>query len=374
MTPERWRQVGELFAAAVRVDPVGRESWLRAASGGDDALRAEVSRLLAQDERADRDGLLTPPRTIGRAAAATSSWHPRAEVRPPPRAAAGSNPVDDTKGFTPREAIASRTARPSVCEPPAVVRTRLRELPIIYILMLGIATFWRHAVLASQDVTLYQVDGAIILGLTGILAVLWSRRTISLTVLKALELAMIGVMASRLAFVQYRLMLTYSLGDDRMMAQLTMKNVVLLTAILIIVYGLYVPKSWRRAALVVGPLALLPFLNLTILALRYPVAMEWLWKGWMLSDTPRIRLFVFDAMILLMLAVGATFGPVSLAAAARGGGDGRGLPGRAPAPQAAVRRQADPIRRGDGSARAGTLRARGPAHGHALASEHRRDL
>ena len=61
MTPERWRQIGDLFDAAVRIDPAGREAWLRAACGGDDDLRAEVGRLLAQDERADRDGLLTPP-------------------------------------------------------------------------------------------------------------------------------------------------------------------------------------------------------------------------------------------------------------------------------------------------------------------------
>ena len=95
-----------------------------------------------------------------------------------------------------------------------------------------------------------------------------------------------------------------------MMAQLTMKNIVLLTSILILTYGLYVPKSWRRAALVVGPLALLPFATLLVLYLRYPagdgVALE---QGWMTSPTtPRIVLFGFDAMILLILAVGATFG------------------------------------------------------------------
>ena len=61
MTPERWRQIGDLFDAAVRIDPPGREAWLRAACGGDDELRAEVGRLLAQDERADRGGLLAPP-------------------------------------------------------------------------------------------------------------------------------------------------------------------------------------------------------------------------------------------------------------------------------------------------------------------------
>ena len=73
---------------------------------------------------------------------------------------------------------------------------------------------------------------------------------------------MIGMLASRVAIVQYRLMLESSVRGDPMLAQLTMKNIVLLTAILILTYGLYVPKSWRRAAIVVGPLALLPFATL----------------------------------------------------------------------------------------------------------------
>jgi serine/threonine-protein kinase len=188
------------------------------------------------------------------------------------------------------------------------VRARLRELPMIYILMLGIAIFWRRAVLGNEDLTLYQVDVAIILALVGIIALLWSRWPIPLAWLKALELGMIGMLAIRITFTQYRLMLIYSLRGDKMMAQLTMKNVVLLISILILTYGLYVPKSWRRAALVVGPLAMLPFATLMVLILQYPDAMEWLWEGWQLSETPRIRLFLFDAMILLMLALGSTFG------------------------------------------------------------------
>ena len=103
---------------------------------------------------------------------------------------------------------------------------------------------------------------------------------------------MIGLLAGRVAFVQYRLMLVYSLGDDPMMAQLTMKNVVLLTSILILTYGLYVPKSWRRAALVVGPLALLPFATL---AGRSPCGTRRRWrgsgKGGGRATTPRVLLF-----------------------------------------------------------------------------------
>ena len=45
--------------------------------------------------------------------------------------------------------------------------------------------------------------------------------------LKTLELGIIGMFAGRIAFGQYRLMLDFSLRDDPMMAQLTMKNIVL---------------------------------------------------------------------------------------------------------------------------------------------------
>ena len=75
MTPERWRQIGEMFEAALQTDPVGREAWLRTACGGDDELRIEVGRLLALHERVNQSGFVTPPQQrlrprIGRRAGA----------------------------------------------------------------------------------------------------------------------------------------------------------------------------------------------------------------------------------------------------------------------------------------------------------------
>ena len=79
----------------------------------DDELRAEVGRLLAQDERADRDGFLTPPEATGRASGSDGELAPPRRSRPPQRAGpidrAGAAPADDTGGFTPRAAIAPRT-------------------------------------------------------------------------------------------------------------------------------------------------------------------------------------------------------------------------------------------------------------------------
>ena len=46
---------------------------------------------------------------------------------------------------------------------------------MIYILMLGIAIFWRRAVLGNEDLRLYQVDALVIAALMGLIALLWSR-------------------------------------------------------------------------------------------------------------------------------------------------------------------------------------------------------
>jgi serine/threonine-protein kinase len=326
MTPGRWRQIGGLFEAAARIDPAGREAWLRDACGGDDELRVEVDRLLALDERADRDGFLTPPEASGPPAARTESWSPSdgppGPRRVPPGPATGTT-ADDAGGFTPRDAIAPRAGRRGISEPPEVVRARLRELPMVYILILAGSNLWQRAVLGEYVPTLSRLDATVVgeyvptlsrldatvvLALAGLIALLWSRRPIPLVWLKSLELGMIGLLAGRIAFVGYRLILEFSLRGDKMMAQLVLKNVVLLTAVLILTYGLYVPKSWRRAAIVVGPLALLPFATLSVLTLRHPAAMEWLWAGWNYSTTPRALLFTFDGLILAILALGATYG------------------------------------------------------------------
>ena len=329
MTPERWRRIDDLFDAALRLAPAEREPWLREACGGDEDLRAEVDRLLAGDERADRDGFLAPPGEAGPPADATMISAPRAGARPPeepgPTAPAGGASVDDPGGFTPRQAIAPPAGPSTVSEPPDLVRARLRELPMVYILIHAASALWRRAVFGPGDPALDRVDALVILALVGLVALLWVRWPIPLAGLKALELGTVGLLAGHFAFVEYRLMLEFSLRGEMMMAAMTLKSVVLLTAVLILTYGLYVPKSWRRAAVVVGPLALLPFAPLPVLALRHPAAMAWLGKGWGSSTTPPALLFTYDGLILIILAVSATFGARTISRLRREAAEARRL-------------------------------------------------
>ncbi len=54
MQAERWRQVEELYHAALEREPDEREAFLAEACAGDDALRREVESLLRYDDRAER--------------------------------------------------------------------------------------------------------------------------------------------------------------------------------------------------------------------------------------------------------------------------------------------------------------------------------
>jgi eukaryotic-like serine/threonine-protein kinase len=307
MTPERWDRIDELFDASLKLAPAEREAWLRGACGDDESLRADVARLLELDEQAARDRFLTGPT----GPASTGTW-PSQDTRRRPREPEPSDHdgamAREATLFAPRAAIADGSRPQPIAAAETVVRARLRELPMIYILIVAMATFFRCVVLGDADLVLYYLDVTVVACLGGVIALLSSRRPVPLARLRVLELGMIAMLAGRVATVEYRLILEGSVRGDPLLAQLTTKNIVLLTSILMLTYALYVPKSWRRAAMVVGPLALLPFATLFTLYLRHPEAMGWLGLVSSHCETPRFWLFSFDLMTLVIVAVGCSLG------------------------------------------------------------------
>ena len=143
MTPERWRQIDDLFDAAVRLDPAEREAWLRA------RLRrrrrpAGRGRPPPGPGRAGGPGRV-PDAPRGRRARlriGRRAGTPATESAPRER----PEPIDRRRGRVGRRhrrlhsqggdraAAPGRTRSPS---PESVVRARLRELPMIYILIAG---------------------------------------------------------------------------------------------------------------------------------------------------------------------------------------------------------------------------------------------
>ena len=317
MTPERWHQVDTLFDAALRLEPAARNAWLQQVCGDDPELRSKVASLLNQDERADRDGFLTPPPVPGGQTEPTGDWPPSdsrlAGGVPGATERRKDESCNEPDCFSPKAAIARNEGPSSGSEPPRVVQTRLRELVVIYLVIFGMAVAWRQIVLGRDALGIHALpvvtlNVVVLVILAGIAAMLSGETLFRPERLKALELGVIVILAGMLAFAQYRLMLEASLRDDTMVAQLVFKNIVLITSVLILTYGLYVPKSWRRAAVAVGPLAVMPFATLLVLYLKHPEPMGWLERGWRKSDTARLALFSFDAMMLLIVAAGSAFG------------------------------------------------------------------
>jgi len=173
--------------------------------------------------------------------------------------------------------------------------------------------FWKYTVVKDPNPTQAIPFMILLVALGGLVFRLSAREPLAPSRLQALELGTIGTVAAVFAVSQYQTILDFALHDDLVRAQLVMKNRVLLTAILILSYGISVPRSWRRAASVVGPLAILPFATLLALYLRHPGAMGWLVRTGVEHGTTPLTILGFDAMILLILAAGSASGAHSIA-------------------------------------------------------------
>lgn len=119
---------------------------------------------------------------------------------------------------------------------------------LIYLVIFGMAVAWRQIVLGRDALGVHALPVAavnvfVLVVLAGIAAMLSGETPFRPERLKSLELGVVVMLAGMLAFAQYRLMLEASLREDTMVAQLVFKNIVLITSVLILTYGLYVPKS-----------------------------------------------------------------------------------------------------------------------------------
>ena len=152
------------------------------------------------------------------------------------------------------------------------------------------------------------------------------------------------------------------------------------------------PEELATRRAVVGPLALLPFATLLRAGPAAPRGDGVARRGWRKSETPRTLLFSFDALILSSWPSARHSGPArspgcagrwprpgnsaSIASGRRIGAGGMGEVYLAEHQLLKRPCAVKLIRPGDRGRPegAGAVRARGPAHRHALAPEHRRDL
>ena len=200
----------------------------------------------------------------------------RAKVRPPRREiVAGSGPhlTDETR---------------------VLLRSRLRAAA--FTLLLGFAVFLvRHVVgvLSGEplDPALLGLHVLVVLVLGFSALPLWRHYTLSLRKLRLAELVIFGLPAVFFLLLQHRATLSEA-------ARSYLPPPMPFWLLLIFTYAMFIPNTWRRAALVIGAMALAPDLLVLGIALAYPEVAALL--------TP-VALLQY-VLVMLVAAVAAVFG------------------------------------------------------------------
>ncbi len=310
MNSERWGRIGELFDLTLSLPPADRAEWLRGACGGDDRLRAEVESLLDHDSQADRDGFLD---------VSDGTAQPQLAADPPPPANHRRADPSDTAtpfldspgmsvgvdGFSPKAAIAPARPTRSAEETRLVVQSRLRTLPFIHILIFGMVILVRPLVLGKNPggiVVPFGVAAAILAGI----ALLLSARRFSLGWLRKIELAMTLTLVGLLVAYEGRAIFGPSMGIDPLVAERITRNTILLVSLVMLIDAIYIPKSWRRTAVISSILAMVPLATLSGANLIRAESVAWLGESRSDGINP-LAVFVVDTIFLLALGAISSF-------------------------------------------------------------------
>ncbi len=311
MKSDRWNRIGALFNAAADLPPARRGEWLREACGGDDRLRADVEFLLVHDDEADREGFLEAPVVEDTESDATGSWPPDGRndtrgVARPLRPGSGTGHDTDSDGFSPKAAITSSQWQRSEEETRSVVQSRLRELPLIYLLIFGTMLLVRPVVImGSVRLAILVSFGVVAAGFAGV-AILLSTRGLPLVWLRRIELGLVVALAGLMIVYEWGAVVGPATLVERTKAEMMMKNQVLLISLLMIIDAIYVPKMWRRAAIMSTGLAILPQATMAAAYLIDPGSVRWAGQPRLDGNLP-LALFAVDTAFLLTLAAISAF-------------------------------------------------------------------
>jgi len=138
-----------------------------------------------------------------------------------------------------------------------LLRSHLAAATLILLLVLAAAFLGN--LLAGID-TLRWLRASVLLVLCGCLAALRSRFSFDLTHLRYLELAIFTLLAFQLSLIFIVRINVFTAIEDASSVVAVQHIFLAAWCILSLVYGIFIPNSWRRAAMVLIPAALVPYL------------------------------------------------------------------------------------------------------------------
>jgi serine/threonine-protein kinase len=170
-------------------------------------------------------------------------------------------------GPSPRVELVAGSGVHLADETQSLLRVRIRAVALAMSCAFG-AFFVRNLGLGGHymDPLLVAFHAVVVTAFLACFAALSGRRPISLRRLRAMELALFGMTIAFFVTTHYRLVQLRVAEGDRVMLMATVKNAVLFIFAMIVLYGMFIPNAWRRAAAVVG--AMIATTVISPLALR----------------------------------------------------------------------------------------------------------
>ncbi|MEE8462490.1 MAG: serine/threonine-protein kinase [Acidobacteriota bacterium] len=153
----------------------------------------------------------------------------------------------------------------------SLLRRRLLSLSLVF---LATGVLWSSANLLNQRAFLPIIQIPLLLAIGCMALLLFSKKPLSLTPLRALELFLFGSAAAYMGLQDFAFIdQSAALGDSGMVLSGLLRTVSHYI-LLVIVYGMYIPNTWQRAAWVISPLAAAPVVATLFLWGSYPEIAE----------------------------------------------------------------------------------------------------
>jgi serine/threonine-protein kinase len=149
-------------------------------------------------------------------------------------------------------------------ETEALLRVRLRAASIVLLVAVG-AFFVRSFLVEDAPARTPQAGVFCILAI--VVAILSSKQSISLSRLRQFEIGIFAMLTVYLGYYEFRLVLTKAREGNPIFQLAAIKSCILYFFAVILLYGTFIPNTWQRAARIIVPLALAPFIVMGCLRL-----------------------------------------------------------------------------------------------------------
>ena len=155
-------------------------------------------------------------------------------------------------------------------ETQQLLRTRLRAATLLIFVGSTLFLVRNLLLIPVYDKVMWACHIVVEVALGAGLAILSSRKELSMARLRTQELFTFTLLMAFFATLHYRMVLRHASEHDLVGVAIAVQNSLHFQFALMVVYGLFIPNQWRRAVLVVGALALTPALAGLTLRIVHP--------------------------------------------------------------------------------------------------------